>query len=98
MAGCKGRWVEGVWEWAWDWIRPPRGRAVGDLDNLNELMRNVSFSQDRGDKWEWKLDPNGVFSVRSLAYWIEERRVSSMVEVNKTTWNNIVPRKINVFV
>ncbi|GJX27029.1 hypothetical protein Tco_0233325, partial [Tanacetum coccineum] len=50
MAGCKGRWVEGVWEWVWDWVRPPRGRAVEDLDNLNELLGDVSFSQDRVDR------------------------------------------------
>ncbi|GJS91989.1 reverse transcriptase domain, reverse transcriptase zinc-binding domain protein [Tanacetum coccineum] len=98
MAGCRGRWVEGVWEWVWDWVRPPRGRAVEDLDNLNELLGDVSFSQDRVDRWDWKLGTNGVFSVRSLACWIEEWRVSSMVGVNKTRWNNIVPRKINVFV
>ncbi|GJX96216.1 RNA-directed DNA polymerase, eukaryota, reverse transcriptase zinc-binding domain protein [Tanacetum coccineum] len=41
MAGYRGRWVEGVWEWVWDWIRPPKGRAVGDFDNLIELLENV---------------------------------------------------------
>ena len=49
------------------------------------------------DCWKWRLDPNVVFSVRSLSHWIEERRVSSMMGVNKTGWINVVPRKVNVF-
>nr|GEY08521.1 RNA-directed DNA polymerase, eukaryota, reverse transcriptase zinc-binding domain protein [Tanacetum cinerariifolium] len=61
--GHRGRWVKGVWEWLWDWIRPPKGREVEDFDNLKDLIVNGSFSQDRVDKWEWKLDPNGVFCL-----------------------------------
>ncbi|GJS23993.1 cysteine-rich receptor-like protein kinase [Tanacetum coccineum] len=59
----------------WDWIRPPRGRAMGDFDNLIELLENVRFSQNKEDKWKWRIDPNEVFSVRYLARWIKEMRV-----------------------
>ncbi|GKG10314.1 hypothetical protein Tco_0339060, partial [Tanacetum coccineum] len=77
MVGCKGRWVEEVSEWVWDWI-PSRGRAMGDLDHLIELLENVRFSQNREDKWKWRIEPNRVFSVSSLARWIKEMRVSSL--------------------
>ncbi|GJZ82563.1 ribonuclease H-like domain-containing protein [Tanacetum coccineum] len=73
----------------------PRGRAVGDLGDLEELLKE--FSNGRDD-WKWRLDPNGVFFVRSLSHWIEERRASRMLGINKTGWINVVPKKVNVFV
>lgn len=84
ITGSRGRWVDGKWEWewVWDWIRPPRGRAVGDLGDLEEIMEEVSPNENMRDCWKWRLDPNGVFSVRSLSHWIEDRRVSSMMGVN----------------
>nr|GEU85482.1 hypothetical protein [Tanacetum cinerariifolium] len=50
-----------------------QGRAIESFDNLKELIGNGSFSHDRVDKWEWKLDLNVVFFVRSFAWWIEDR-------------------------
>ncbi|GKC29214.1 RNA-directed DNA polymerase, eukaryota, reverse transcriptase zinc-binding domain protein [Tanacetum coccineum] len=64
----------------------------------DDLDRMTWFNQNREDKWKRRIDPNEVFSVRSLARWIKERRVSSLVGVIKTGWNKMVPIKINVFV
>ncbi|GKB50694.1 RNA-directed DNA polymerase, eukaryota [Tanacetum coccineum] len=73
-------------------------RAVEDLGDLEELLKEVSLSEYRRDGWKWRLDPNEVFHVRSLSHWIEERRASRMLWVNKIGWINVIPRKVNVFV
>ncbi|GKA34291.1 reverse transcriptase domain, reverse transcriptase zinc-binding domain protein [Tanacetum coccineum] len=74
------------------------GWAVEDLGDLEELLKEVSLSEHRRDGWKWRLDPNEVFPVRSLSHWIEERRASRMLWVNKIGWINAVPRKVHVFV
>ncbi|GJU58639.1 hypothetical protein Tco_1236405 [Tanacetum coccineum] len=38
----KGRWENGVWKWEWDWVREPRRRALGDIDELLELGLDVN--------------------------------------------------------
>nr|GEV34363.1 hypothetical protein [Tanacetum cinerariifolium] len=83
LACSRGRWVDGKWEWVWDWIRYLRGRAVGNLGDLEELIKEVSLNENRRDGWKWRLDPSEVFSVRSKSHWIEERRASRMLRVKK---------------
>ncbi|GJX76965.1 putative RNA-directed DNA polymerase [Tanacetum coccineum] len=45
------------------------------------------------------VEVNGAFSVKALSQWIEEHQVTGVVPAGtyKTSWNNIVPRKVNVF-
>ncbi|GJU14825.1 putative RNA-directed DNA polymerase [Tanacetum coccineum] len=70
--GHKGSWVNGEWEWCWEWSRVPRGRTVRELEELEATL------------------------VDALSRWIEQRM--GVADVNKTLWNNLVPRKVNVFV
>ncbi|GJV52938.1 putative RNA-directed DNA polymerase, partial [Tanacetum coccineum] len=94
-----GRRNDGVWEWCWDWFWPLRGRAEGEFNELIDLVSNVVLDQNVKDVWWWKLDVNGAFSVKALSQWIEEHQVTGVVPADtyKTSWNNIVPRKVNVF-
>nr|GEZ00876.1 RNA-directed DNA polymerase, eukaryota, reverse transcriptase zinc-binding domain protein [Tanacetum cinerariifolium] len=53
--------------------------------------------------WEWSKVARGVevgckgyFSVKALSRWIDQ--MMGVEDVNKTLWNNLVPRKVSVFV
>ncbi|GJZ21789.1 reverse transcriptase domain, reverse transcriptase zinc-binding domain protein, partial [Tanacetum coccineum] len=78
------------------WSRVPRSRTSGGLEELEATLADVRLNQFNEDIWVWKLDAKGIFSVKALSRWIEQRM--GVADVNKTTWNNLVPRKVNVFV
>lgn len=48
--------------------------------------------------WKWRLGAKGVVSVKALSQRIEESRIVGAARTIKTTWNDIVPIKFNVFV
>ncbi|GKA37483.1 reverse transcriptase domain, reverse transcriptase zinc-binding domain protein [Tanacetum coccineum] len=66
MVGNRGIWVDRVWEWKWGWVRNPKGRAVGDLVELESLISNVSLRQNCSDGWKFDLDTKGEISVKLL--------------------------------
>ncbi|GJS28095.1 putative RNA-directed DNA polymerase, eukaryota, reverse transcriptase zinc-binding domain protein [Tanacetum coccineum] len=98
LVGNRGNWSDGIWVWNWDWIRSPRGRVMGELKELEEIITGISIDRNRKDKWKWKLDPKGEFSVKSLSEWIERRHVRREAGITKLEWNTLVPRKVNVFI
>ena len=98
LVGNKGSWINGVWVWHWEWIRPLRGRSEGEFKELEELVSRVRINQDKKDVLKWWLDAKGVFSVKGLSKWIEERRIMGVSSPVRTVWNKLVPRKVNVFV
>ncbi|GJT45860.1 reverse transcriptase domain, reverse transcriptase zinc-binding domain protein [Tanacetum coccineum] len=57
------------------------------LNNSNE--RQLAFGVG---SWMQRV----FFSVKALSRWIEQRM--GVADVNKTLWNNLVPRKVNAFV
>ncbi|GKD59605.1 reverse transcriptase domain, reverse transcriptase zinc-binding domain protein, partial [Tanacetum coccineum] len=65
--GHKGSWVNGEWEWCWEWSRVPRGRTVGELEELEATLADVRLKQFNEDSWAWKLDAKvNVFVWRAL--------------------------------
>ncbi|GKB50346.1 putative RNA-directed DNA polymerase, eukaryota, reverse transcriptase zinc-binding domain protein, partial [Tanacetum coccineum] len=98
LVGNKGNWSDGIWVWNWDWIRSPRGRVMGELKELEEIITGISIDRNRKDRWKWKLDPKGEFSVKSLSKWIEWRRVRREAGITKLDRNTLVPKKVIVFI
>lgn len=94
----RGRLVDGNWVWVWDWTRNPRGRVVNELSVLYNLIQNTCPVSDRRDKWWWKMDDNGEFSVKKLRDIIELKLLPSGETLVKTGWNYLAPRKVNVVV
>ncbi|GJZ80078.1 RNA-directed DNA polymerase, eukaryota, reverse transcriptase zinc-binding domain protein [Tanacetum coccineum] len=93
----KGSLIDGAWRWEWNWVRSIRGRVSREYEELIGVLQNVVDPNHR-DKWRWTLGVDGVFLVRDLAKLIEEKvlRVESGGE--ETIWNNLVPKKVNIFV
>nr|GFA80447.1 reverse transcriptase domain, reverse transcriptase zinc-binding domain protein [Tanacetum cinerariifolium] len=73
--------------------------------------RDISFWVDRGhglvafnvgngigDIWRWKLGEDGEFTVKDLARLIEEKIIHGESGGHETLWNNLVPKKVNIFV
>nr|GEU37211.1 hypothetical protein [Tanacetum cinerariifolium] len=50
-----------------------------------------------GDTWKWVLDDSGAFSIKVLSYLVEVKCINTGNHNSETTWNNLVPKKVNIF-
>ncbi|KAJ9562049.1 hypothetical protein OSB04_007209 [Centaurea solstitialis] len=87
-------------EWSWNlvWRREPRRREIGELEELQNLLRGVHPKRGKSDRLVWRLDPLNGFSVKSVRGLLEEARRRGSETQNKTIWLNAVPKKICIFV
>ncbi|XP_071706877.1 uncharacterized protein [Rutidosis leptorrhynchoides] len=82
----------------WQWFRPPRGRAIDDLDNLNQLIAFV-FLSDIYDTWKWSLDNTGKFTTKALSLLIDEKKILADSAANsETIRNKALPQKVDIFI
>nr|GEU42799.1 hypothetical protein [Tanacetum cinerariifolium] len=45
----KGSLNDGIWNWRCDWVRPPKGRAFDEVENLKGLLSMVNLQQNHSD-------------------------------------------------
>ena len=62
----RGDWRTGAWVWVWDWRGNPRGRSLGELDDLKNMLSESSPGWNSMDTWSWAMGGNGEFSVKAL--------------------------------
>ena len=67
------------------------------MEKLKDLLSQVSLQQNHSDTWKWSLNPKGEFSVKAISKWVEERLSGVGLGLIRTTWNNLVPKNVNVF-
>ncbi|XP_071739183.1 uncharacterized protein [Rutidosis leptorrhynchoides] len=82
----------------WTWCRTVTGRTLGELHQLELLMRNVKMNPEKEDTWEWKLNGCGKFSTQCLTKLIMSCAFPSNTTNTVTLTNNLVPKKVGVFV
>ncbi|GKD03683.1 hypothetical protein Tco_1178657 [Tanacetum coccineum] len=99
---CKivDRWhlADGSWCGKWDWIRPPRGRAIGDVINLVSTIGNLSLSSDSTDRWSWSKDASGIYKVSTLSNTFQSISLADCNLGVHHKWNSWIPRKVNICV
>ncbi|GKB19878.1 RNA-directed DNA polymerase, eukaryota, reverse transcriptase zinc-binding domain protein [Tanacetum coccineum] len=81
-------------QWHWNWSRTNIGvrnlAFFGDM--LNEIGQlNIVTSEDT---CVWNLGPNGTFTVKDARNIIDQKALPSLPS---TSWDKIIPRKVNIF-
>lgn len=46
----RGNWEKGEWKWVWNWNREPRGRMVGELEEMTRIISNCTPVNQHKDK------------------------------------------------
>ncbi|XP_071697759.1 uncharacterized protein [Rutidosis leptorrhynchoides] len=83
----------------WEWSREPTGRTATELAELENLLRAMSFDFNTRSTWEWSLANNGIFTVKRLSTIIDENLLKvSNQSSHKTLRNNLIPKKLEIFV
>ncbi|KAJ9564448.1 hypothetical protein OSB04_000414 [Centaurea solstitialis] len=96
-ASFKDRWkfINGTWSGTWDWIRPLRGRALDDLQALENRLSSLHVNSSRSDFWNWDWHNKGTFSVKHLVKLLQHDPGGESGE--KIIWNPLIPLKVNIF-
>ncbi|GKB50884.1 hypothetical protein Tco_0901637 [Tanacetum coccineum] len=98
---CKivDRWhlADGSWCGKWDWIRPPRGRAIGDVINLVSTIGNLSLSSDSTDRWSWSKDASGIYKVSTLSSTFQSISLAAILEFITNGTRGFLERLTYVF-
>ncbi|GJY48443.1 reverse transcriptase domain, reverse transcriptase zinc-binding domain protein [Tanacetum coccineum] len=69
-----------------------------ELVELLGVVQNVVVNYNYRDEWRWQLGDDGEFTVKELTRLIEEKILHVESGGHETLWNNLVPRKVNIFV
>ncbi|GJV87082.1 RNA-directed DNA polymerase, eukaryota [Tanacetum coccineum] len=74
--------------------RPPRGGIKEEMRLLGDIISSVVLSHS-SDRWIWRLDSLGDFSVKSLRCYIDDSFLPK--EEVPTRWIDSIPIKVNIF-
>ena len=94
----RGSWHNEVWSWGWRWRREPRGRELGELEELSNCLVGKNLVRGKSDHPKWWLNEVGEFSVYNLKKLVDERIHATDEGVEETWWSRVVPKKISIFV
>ncbi|XP_071695658.1 uncharacterized protein [Rutidosis leptorrhynchoides] len=83
---------------SWAWAREPMYRTQDELMLLESLIKSFQFNQNSDDTFEWSMASDGNFSVKKLTNFINEKLFHSVQSNHETLKNNLVPKKLEVFV
>ncbi|GJW29123.1 RNA-directed DNA polymerase, eukaryota [Tanacetum coccineum] len=78
--------------------RSIRGRVSRELKELLGVVQYVVVNSNCRDKWRWMLGEDGEFTVKELIRLVEEKILHVESGGQETLWNNLVPKKVNIFV
>jgi hypothetical protein len=93
---------DAVRSWSWNWLKQLSNFEARQLEALKELLFDFSFSPNCIDRWRWKSDSLGLFTVRSCYSLLNELREAVALDNNvlvaiKKLWSIDFPSKIHVF-
>ncbi|GJR36519.1 RNA-directed DNA polymerase, eukaryota, reverse transcriptase zinc-binding domain protein [Tanacetum coccineum] len=86
------RIINGQWHWNWSRTNIGVRNLAFFRDMLNEIGQlNIVASEDT---CVWNLGPNGTFTVKDARNIIDQKTLPSLPS---TSWDKIIPRKVNIF-
>ena len=87
--------TDGTNRFRWDWTRSiTRGRELRQLKELENKCSKIQMTGVGEDKWLWRLDRSGTFTVSSLRKMLDDSRLKKCGPC--TRWNTLVPLKIRL--
>ncbi|XP_071694694.1 uncharacterized protein [Rutidosis leptorrhynchoides] len=81
----------------WCWTRPPNGRVLNELSELNNIVSSITLS-DKPDPWKCTLDPSGTYTTKSMAHLINSLKLGGNALNTTIPRNNLLPQKVFIFI
>lgn len=67
------------------------------MEECCELLHNISFQDDRKDKWDWLLDPSKGYLVRIVYKLLSQGVQNESLDMHNIIWNKAAPLKVFLF-
>lgn len=78
-----GRWRRELFEW-----------EVEKLRDMLQVINSIGMTWEGADKWLWKKDNSGSYTVLSAYKWIQSSDLSAVEEFQKKLWSCGAPLKV----
>lgn len=92
---CSGTWLNECWTWQEGWHVSSDQNVIDEVQRLNEILREVEHVRGKQDSWQWFLEPNLLFTVRSCYSFLDRFGVAhdSAVPADDclALWRTVVP-------
>jgi len=87
-------WEEGgeAWQWRrrlWDWEEML-------VEECRMLLSNITLQVTMSDRWRWRLDTTGSYTVRSIYDMLTADGSNTVSEAAELIWNRHVPLKVSI--
>ncbi|XP_071713102.1 uncharacterized protein [Rutidosis leptorrhynchoides] len=86
------------WTSTWNWTRQPSGRTTSETDEMNLILSIFKFGNQGEDNWRCSLFGDKEFSTFRLTELLNEKLILVQEGFTAKIHNNLIPRKIGVFV
>lgn len=90
--------TSGVLRWNRRWQRVLFEWEVEQLKDLQQKIVNATLKWEGVDRWVWKKDPSGAYTVRSAYKWIRNSDLSAKEAFHDVLWSCGASLKIKAFV
>ncbi|GLT25088.1 hypothetical protein SLA2020_002410 [Shorea laevis] len=92
-----GEWRDVEWQWRWSWRRELFAWEIYILQELREEVQKRKLVQGQEDRWIWKQDPGGKYSVSSAYNLLNTTPIPDLPGDYNLIWNRRVPLKVAAF-
>jgi len=82
---------------AWQWRRRLWASEEEMLGECRILLHNFSLQHNFIDRWQWRLDPSGGYSVRGLYQLLTTQEMHISDATSDLIWHKQVPLKVSIF-
>ncbi|XP_071692610.1 uncharacterized protein [Rutidosis leptorrhynchoides] len=82
----------------WRWIRPPRGRNMGDIAEMVQTINGVVRGENGRDFWKWVFNRDGYYITKVMAEIIDDKVLGGNSYGLETERNKLLPQSIEIFV
>lgn len=74
-----------------------QGRELGWLEELMTILQGVRLEENKRDRWMWKLEGEGLYSVNSAYVFLQEQYLEDPDPVFTWVWEAPAPSNIKAF-
>ncbi|GLT81429.1 hypothetical protein SLA2020_528180 [Shorea laevis] len=92
-----GFWRGDTWVWDCRWRRGCARRAVGEEEQLREMINGVRLRMEEADSWRWIHGRDGIYSVKAAYDFLSPKVCVLDEKWSRIIWSKYVPSKLSVF-
>ncbi|GKU97403.1 hypothetical protein SLEP1_g10552 [Rubroshorea leprosula] len=92
-----GEWHNNMWQWKLTWRQSMHGWEEEKLQELSNLMLNVTLDKGQQDAWCWRHTKEGIYTAKLGYLLLRDQQGGDDTKLFRKVWNKYIPNKICAF-